>query len=281
MLDARQVIAGSALLLGGGLITLDSAAREAGIPTQDLLQEARNRGMELRVRASGWEGTDMPANALDFDYAGALVLDWARDFPSSLVVGELFLPTGDFALITDGNLEACLFFRDRRQQQAVVFPLPGVSVPVGALLIEKADAEAIQVALAKSITPAMLEAAAARVAPATLPAHKYARMKASDLVNRFMSAKAKHWSEATKIEMKGKCGAFVDLMGDPALGDIDGGMVLDYEDRLLTVPANIHLVRLNQIGVPAPKGGAWTHVQVGRVEHRLAMPRLTTAPAAM
>jgi integrase len=45
------------------------------------------------------------------------------------------------------------------------------------------------------------------------------------------------------MDMKTMCGAFVDLMSDPVLGDIDGPMVLEYGKRLAKLPAHIGIAR--------------------------------------
>lgn len=252
MLDARQVAAGSALLLGDGLIPLESAARECGLPLQDMLRETINRAVELRLQALGWQGTDVPAAALVHDYDGALLpVDSAAGRDTTIVTGALYLRRESLPLIVDGRFEDCLFFRDARRLHAVVFALPGVSVAVGALLIAKPDAEVLRLDLAKGVTPAMLEAAtqAAAHKPQAAFVHKYGNMRASELLKEFVKAKRPGWSPATVIQVCGEdgtggmLGVFVELMGDPALGDIDGVMMLEYRQRLLTLPADLHQTR--------------------------------------
>ena len=65
MLDARQTVTGSALLLGDGLITIESAARECGLRVEDMLREVINRAVDVRLEAEGWQGSDIPANELE------------------------------------------------------------------------------------------------------------------------------------------------------------------------------------------------------------------------
>ena len=53
MLDIRQIVAGSALILGDGLLTIDSAARECGLHIEEMLREVINRAVALRIEAAG------------------------------------------------------------------------------------------------------------------------------------------------------------------------------------------------------------------------------------
>ncbi len=246
MLDPIRLVAGSPLLKGDGLITLESAARELGLHVIDMLTEARNRAHELRIEATGWVGTDLPAGELEFDEDGSLILNSADGLPSTIVLGPLFLRTASLSLIRDGVFEDCLFYRDRQRTRAVVVQLPGVSSAVGALLIEKSDAESLRANLSTAVTRDMVQAAkAARTAAARANPykHKYAEMKASALLERYFHAKQPHWSKATVMDMNTMCGAFVDLMSDPQLGEIDGEMMLKYRALLERLPAHIGIAR--------------------------------------
>lgn len=245
MLDARQVVAGSALLLGDGLMTIESAARECGLRVDTLLKEAINQAVELRIEALGWQGSDVPANELETDFDGSMLPnDTLAGRELGAVLGTLFIRREALALIYDGLLTDCVFFRDAARRRAVVFPVPGVAVPVGALLVAKQDAEAIRASLAAHVTPVMLDAAdkAKRPAPAPVSVHKHGGMRASALMAEFFKNKP-DWSPATKIQMTGMCGVFVELMEDPALSDIDGVMLLEYRKRLLALPADLYQAR--------------------------------------
>lgn len=247
LLDPQRLQAGSPLLTGDGLIPLESAAREMGLSVSDVLTEARNRGLELRADALGWEGSDVPAGDLEYDDDGTLLLNSADGLPKTVIVGPLYLRKASLTLISDGKFEDCLFYRDAQRKHAVVMQLPGASVPVGTLLIDKRDAEALRSALAATVTPEMLAAAhAARSAAATtppLPKHKYGVMRAGALLGKFFDAKKNDWGKATVMDMETMCGAFVDLMDDPILEDIDGAMMLDYRARLALLPSHIGIAR--------------------------------------
>jgi integrase len=247
--DAHVVVAGSPLLFGPGSLTIDSAARESGLTDAELVREAFNRRVELRLLAKGWAGSEMTADELEFDYDGSLVVDagdrWAQEFIS----GELFLRREELALaVNTGTYKGCLLYRDAQRRRAVVFPLPGVSVPLADLLILKSDAESIRSDLAARVTPEMIEAAKHRrqasVSPLPsapiAPGHKHSTMRASKLVANFLAAKNPKWSRATFIQMEGMCSTFVELMGDPALGEIDRPLLRRYQHELLKLPSNIY-----------------------------------------
>jgi integrase len=252
LLDARQVVAGSALLLGDGLIPLESAARECGLRVEEMLSEAVNRAAELRVEGSGWQGSEMPADDLDYDYDGTLVLNSADGHDKTAITGPLFLRRAALALVSNGLFEDCLFFRDGARKRAIVVPLPGVSTPIGSLLISKKDAEAIRASIAAGVTPAMLDAADKRRLQQahSLPTHKYDGMKTSELLEEFFKSKGSSWAESTKKKMSAMCGVFVELMNDPTVGEIDRVMIHRYGEQLLTLPADLPASK-RRLGVTA------------------------------
>lgn len=245
MLDACQVVAGSALLQGDGMMALDSAARECGLSPSTMLREAINRGVELRLEASGWLGYPIASEELEYDYDGALLVESATGHQDPvMIVGTLFLRRAALSLIDNGIFCDGLFFRDAARARAVVVDLPGIAVPVGSLLIEKADADAIRTSVKAGVTPLMLKlAAASRTRPGEAPSqpqHKHGAMRASELMAEFFKAKSDAWAPASKIEATGKCGVFIELMNDPTLSEIDGVIMLRYRERLRTLPADLY-----------------------------------------
>lgn len=246
MLDVRQVVTGSPLLRGDGLISMESAARACGLQTEVLLREALNRAIELRCTATGWQGVEVAANTLEYDYDGSLILNSALDGNDlKVIVGELFFRRGIFSLIDEGVVIDCLFFRDEKRRRAVVTSLPGIAVAVGSMLIAKTDAEAIRIDLASQVSPAMLAAASTPppAAGSTASAHKYGTMRASAFIKEFFMGKSCDWSEATKIQMTGMCGVFVEIMNDPTLAEIDRVTMLRYSERLQALPADLYQTR--------------------------------------
>lgn len=154
--DPQVVVAGSPLLLGPGSLTIDSAARESGLTDAELVREALNRHVELRASAWDWLGSEMPADELEFDFDGSFIVNSADGLPQEFISGELFLRQVDLAAaVNSGTYKGCRLYRDAQRRRAVVFQLPGVSVPAADLLIQKADAESIRSDLAARVTPEM------------------------------------------------------------------------------------------------------------------------------
>lgn len=244
MLDARQAVAGSAVLLGDGLISLDSAARECGLRLDTMIREAINRGANLRLDCSGRIGYPIEAKELVHDFDGSVILNSAIDHQNPTpIVGPLFLRRNSLAQVSGELFEDCLFFKDCTRTHAVVFDLPGISVPVGSLLITAKRAESIRASLAANITPAMLELASSHASPnqtASTPQHKHGTMRASALMTAYYKTKSAEWAPSSAQEAKSKCGVFIELMNDPTLSEIDGVMMLDYRARLRTLPADLY-----------------------------------------
>jgi integrase len=277
MLDARQIVTGSAMLVGDGLLSLESAARECGLAVSELLREALNRRVELRIEAAAWRGVEVASQSLDYDHDGALILNSALDGRDLvLVVGTMYLRRASLLLISQDLFFDCLFFRDARRTRAVVVPLPGVTVNIGSLLISKIDAEAIRAGLAANVTPAMLEAASLRrlMPPvAVVPGHKHGDMLTSELLSEFFNVKMATWSEATKAQTPQMIRAFVELMNDPKLADVDGQLMLRYRERLMTLPSNLkNAKRSLNVTALADLIAAWTgpKMQAARADGYLA-----------
>lgn len=252
MLDVQRLVAGTPLILGDGLITIDSASRETGIPAQYMLSEALRTGVTLRLAARGWVGTEVPVGELEFDDDGSFITNSADGLIKTVMTGELFVRADDARLAAaTGRFCACLFFKDSEAHQPVVFPLHAVDLPIGELLLPQVAVELIRADMAAKVTPAMLAhsaLSAASAAPAESPtaaspgAVSPALMKSSELMSRYVAAKA-DWSEATRDQMTAMCGVFIELMGDPVLHEVDRAMIGRYKSALMTLPQNIHLAR--------------------------------------
>jgi integrase len=263
MLDAKKLAAGSPILLSGGLISLDEAADAVGLTTAQLFTEARARGRRVRLRlvADGWMGVDVPRSELVQDALSSKRKTLIVDVGEALlgrelvpVLGTLFIRPNALMLVSGGVFTDCLFFRDPALTQAVVTDLPGVSVPVGTLLIQRTDAEAIRADLAKSVTPEMLTAgdgggvgagigAISEVVEKAVmgAAFKHKGTKTSAMLAQFYQAKV--WSPSTAEQNKRMCGMFVELMNDPLMVELDRDLIARYRERLQALPADLRNVK--------------------------------------
>jgi integrase len=253
-MNPLQVYAGSPLLQGPGQLTLDSAARECGLTVPEMLQEIRNRRLDVRVAARGWWGCELADHELEFDSDGSFVVNSAEGHAHALVNGELYVRREELDVLSGDTLRACLFFRDKQRTQAVVVPYPGQEVSVQSLLVDKADAEAIRSSLASTIQPFMLKLAA-RSLPATTARSAAAPSTAagpsasvpvepvSRLIADFLADKNPNWSKATSIQMRGMCLVFVELMGDLNNVAVDKAVLHEYREQLMKLPRDLHLMR--------------------------------------
>lgn len=273
MLDVQRLVAGSPLILGDGLITIDSASRETGIPVQDLLLEALRTGSEPCLTARAWVGTEVPVDELEFDEDGSFITNSADGLIKTVVTGELFVRKEDLSLAAaTGRFVGCLLFRDAARRRPVVFPLHAIDLPCGELLLPREDVETIRVSMATRVTPEMLahaEAQPTRGAPLAAGTSS-ASIGSAELMRRFLAAKEPSWSEATKIQMRGMCGVFVELMKDPGLHAIDRALISQFKTALSTLPADLHLARRRTKASTLADLIARTHGEPRMTERRAA-----------
>ncbi|MDR6539466.1 site-specific integrase [Variovorax soli] len=270
MIDAKKLTTGSPVLLTTGLISLADAADAAGLKVETLLREASARRSMLRLMADGWLGAEVPREELvnDDPRGRSLVLDVGETLsgrPLGPVFGALHLRLNSLAFVENGMFTDSLFFRDALRRSAVVAPYPGTTVPIGSLLIDKADAEAIRANLAAKVSVGMLAAHGVRSAPepaapnvfeASLaavvekasygPAYKHKGTRTSTMLKEFYAAKP--WAPATREQNERLCQMFVELMDDPPLGSIDREMIAEYRKRLMTVPSQLRAVKARNKG---------------------------------
>lgn len=78
-----------------------------------MLREAINRAVELHVEALKWAGSDVPADELETDFNGStLPNDTLAGSEPVLVLGTLYVRREALALIGDGKLTGCVFYKD-------------------------------------------------------------------------------------------------------------------------------------------------------------------------
>jgi integrase len=250
-MDVLKLEAGSPLLGGSGFLPLDTAAQAIGMTLPALATEAANQGECLHAYADGWHCTIVAdVRQVERDFDGSLLLNDAleRGEERRLSHQHLIWPDAHAVaaqLAATGSASECHFYLDTERRRAVFVDLPGVGVPAAQVLIHKAALERIRSTLRGRVTPEMLQSAkeATERAQAASPRHKYASMKVSELVAAFMKAKTGDWKADHRQKMETELGAFVELMGDPALGDLDRPAIDRYRDLLRGLPPNTYLAR--------------------------------------
>ncbi len=251
-MDVLKLETGSPLLGGDGFIPLDRAADAIGMTAPELAAEAANQNEYLHVFADGWACAVVPdMRDLELDYDGTFLEDdvFERGTPQRLREYLRWPDTRAVAaeLAAGSNASECRFFFDNDQHKAAFLRIPGVTVPTAQILIHKAAAERVRNALRAGITPDMTRTAKAAASMHYAPpqGHKYATMKASELVAAFISAKVDGgaWKPDHRQKMETELGAFVELMNDPALNDMDRPAIERYRSLLRQLPANIYQAR--------------------------------------
>lgn len=258
-LDVEQLITGSPLLLGDGVIPIQEAARATGLSVGSLLGEMLNAQVPICVQARNWKGWQVPdLDAIDVDHDDLFILNDVkaqghRHTQSGVVrVHDTSAAIG--SLIADGKASASLFLLSGR---GAFFTDNEQQFSIAACLAPKSAIEGIRARLAGSIptptptvpTPAIAPAVAPAVASATPAAEgsvivldpitaKHGKKLFSQLFETYRSDR--RWGEDQFRRMTTEAGLFKDLMGDPKLGDIEKETILEYAERLGKLPTNIY-----------------------------------------
>jgi len=262
-MDVLQLDSGSPLLGGDGFLSLTVAAHAIGLTASELATEAANLGENLHVFAEGWTGSVVPdAREVERDHDGSFILNDALERGEEQRLSQHLIWPDAHAVAAQitatGTTSECRFYLDSQRRQAVFLPWPGVDVAASQLLIHKNTADRIRNALRARLTPETVQAAkdaasSARQAQAAPQGHKYASMRASELVAAFVSAKvdAGAWKDDHRRKMETELGAFVELMEDPALSDLDWPAIDRYRGSLRQLPSNIYQAR-RKLGTHLP-----------------------------
>ncbi|MEG2817136.1 MAG: site-specific integrase [Comamonas sp.] len=269
-MDLEKLSAGSPLLLSVGTIKLADAAIEMGLSVPELFDQFKTRKLGLSVLVSGSMGVEVPE--LIFDDSDSVVDVWETIGGRQLkpIHETLRLRRESVAITEGGTFTDCVFYRvtgkpvvlskpmQKKGMDAPPEPFDALEVPIGDLLVDRADCERVRQRLAATITPAMREAA--RPAPAPAPntdvietmreaaleaamgeAYKHRGMQCSALLEAFY--KEKKWSAATIEKNRRFHGLFVELMGNPVLGNINRELMRSFREAVEAVPCSFNTIR--------------------------------------
>lgn len=150
-LDLEKLSAGSPLLLGEGLISVEEAARAIGLTPGSLLGEMRNDRTPIYIQAPAWQGWEVPDLAVierDYNESGFVLNDveaqgdqqtlsgMARIYDSSATIAKL---------IADGKTNETTF---RLSGDAGFFTDDVQTITVAACFAQKIAIERIRTRLA-------------------------------------------------------------------------------------------------------------------------------------
>lgn len=253
-MDVLKLTAGSPALLAGGHISLPQAFELSGVDPDVFLREAADGKLPLFVLVPQLDGFELNESDCDLDVnAGSksLIVPTASQMPDHAIrrtyTGILRLREPVLcanALLANEPPVVVLF--------DLVPPADGVFAPVKAMRIESSsvvlavpDVERVRAALSARVTGTQLSAARSRadaVAPVRNP---YNARRMSEVVPLFMKDRATKCQADQARRVKAACDLFVELMDDPAVGDVDRALLREYRDkRLPSVPAGENAVRL-------------------------------------
>ncbi len=247
-LDIESLAVRSPLLDGRGLLSIPEAARAIGLPESALLNELLNARASIYTHAGNWPGWHVPdLNEVERDSDGAFVLNHIEQCGERRTIAEHVRPykstTTLMALLANGTARESLF---RLRGNAAIFTDDEQEILAASWLAPKAAIEAIRERLARSISPEHRKPAVAAPAPIAAPAiahptAKHAEKPFSELVSLYQKFK-KH-GESQRRRMETESTTFIDLMGDPMLGEIDGDLIHAFAQRLQELPVDIYQSR--------------------------------------
>ena len=252
-LDLDRIATPSPLLAGDGLLPVIEAAKAIGMSADTLLGELRNERADLFTQAQHWHGLSV-ANIYDIDrdYDGTFILNDVEDqgIPQTLagIVRAYDSAAVVSALLAEGKARESIF-RLSESGNGAFWPDEPVEVPMSAWMASKKAVERIRSGLVIHLPPSPKKAP---VAPSTPPEpaaptptpvgpQKHAGMRFSELFDQYR--KHRNWGEDQTRRMTTEAGLFIELMDDPALGDIDLKTVTEFVDKLKQLPSDIYLSR--------------------------------------
>ncbi len=254
-LDVEKLTTGSPLLLGDGVIPIQEAARVTGLPIGSLLGEMLNARAPIFVHAQSWRGWQVAdLGAIDADYDGRFILNDVKAqghrYTLSSIVQVHDSAAAIGALIADGKATSSLLLLSGR---AAFFTDDEQQFSIAACLAPKSVIEGIRARLAGSMPTATSSAPTPAVAPAVasgIPAvdgsvivydpitARHGEKPFSELFEIYKSDR--DWGEDNARRMTTEARLFIDLMGDPALGEIEKDTILEYGSRLGKLPTDIY-----------------------------------------
>ncbi|WP_322046955.1 site-specific integrase [Paraburkholderia sp. J67] len=252
-MDTERLRHENPLLIGDGMIALTEAAASIGISTAALAGELLADRAHAYAHVQGlrcWTVPDL--DDVERDHDGPFVLNDAmargeldlysglvRFFSSHATLGQfavgavahesVFRGTGTTGFLVDGELE--LSSSECVVQKAAV---ARVRARLAVGLPAAPSAPALSPAASESVNaPIVFDPITAR----------HGGKRFSELFESYRSDRA--WGADQTRRMTTEAGLFIDLMGDPALGDIEKETVLEFARLLTLLPTDIYQSRRN------------------------------------
>ncbi|ONB63068.1 integrase [Burkholderia pseudomallei] len=264
-MDAEKLRNESPLIAGDGMISITAAADAIGISPGALAGELLNDRAQVYTHVQGLRGWAVPdLNDIERDYDGGLVLNDVESKGVETTHSSMvrFLDTratlGRF-VVGAKSVESVL----RHGARAAVILDEELEVSLSECVTTKTAVAQVRGRLALSMPPASPVVPTATTIPPAPPASptvttsmatpiihdaitaRQGSKRFSDLFELYKQDRS--WKEEQTRRMTTEAGLFKDLMGDPALGDIQKETVLEFARLLALLPTDIHDARRNYL----------------------------------
>ncbi|WP_234745362.1 site-specific integrase [Burkholderia sp. WTPI3] len=260
-MDAEKLRNESPLIAGDGMISVTAAADAIGISPGALAGELLNDRAQVYAHVQGlpcWSVPDL--NEIERDYDGGLILNdveakGVRSIHSGMVRFLDNRATLGRFVVGERSVESVL----RLGERAAVILDDELEVSLAECVTTKAAVAQVRARLASAMPPASAAVRPATTMPPAPPASpavtpsiatpiihdaitaRQGSKRFSDLFELYKQDRS--WKEEQTRRMTTEAGLFKDLMGDPALGDIEKETVLEFARLLALLPTDIHDAR--------------------------------------
>lgn len=254
-MDAEKLRNESPLIAGHGMIPVAEAADAVGVSPSALAGELLNERAELYAHINARRCWIVPNLAdIDRDYDGAFIRNDAEGKGFETVHSGIvrFLDSaaalGQFAIGADVGET---IFRDGEQGAVFLEMGDPLEVTLSQCIVSKQAVARVRARLASALGPARVPppTAAATVTEASPPepivydpiSARHGSKRFSELFELYR--RDRDWGADQSRRMTTEAGLFADLMGDPALGEIEKETVLEFARLLALLPTDIYQSR--------------------------------------
>ena len=263
--DVLKLVAGSPVLSSGGYVPMDEAANLSGIGVQQLLRSVAGGKLQLFCRLSWVSGVVMSVRALGLERARKLpfgrtviresapVIPSPQEMPEDAYedtengVMRVFQEAEVVQEILAKRLKAVTVRLFVRRNLSIFVPHEPPTIAIEQFEVLGSAVDALRQQLRLQVSKDALDGAQERRITEMQGAASSAGKKASKRFSEGLAAFAKealpqsNKNPKERERIRSGIGLFVELVGDPMLGDIDGDTLRAFRDGpLATVPARLN-----------------------------------------
>lgn len=251
------------LLAGLGMINIRSFCETFETNPEVVLQETLNYSIPIYCIASNWKVYQVDDyREIEREDTGGFVLNSViaesiENFYSGYLTPFNPNHTIHQIIATGTSIEETAFRLNQNTKSCFFLDLPGVDLTINDLLISKPQGEGIRARWALSLSSSPVGSSHTKTstsslaAPTTALSPKSNRLErepseycnpsfidiaTSSGINDFIDFKSSAWTEETKIRARSMLGLFIEIMNDPALGEIDRTTIKKYIEKLKRTP---------------------------------------------